>query len=190
MYKLCQTEQSAFRQRQLEEGLLKIMLHRHYEEISVSDLCEILEVPRKSFYRYFSGKDGALLALIDHTLMDYDVYTTMNGSAGTMSQQQIMEQIFSYWITQKPLLDALAYSSLSGLLVQRALERIKEIETLPNFIQIADKQLREYGTMFTVCGMMSLIIRWHHDGFAKSAQEMARLAVQLFSEPIFAAGNK
>ena len=69
MYKMCKTEQSAARQRELEEGLLNIMLSRHYDEISVSELCDQLNVPRKSFYRYFSGKDGALHALIDHTLL-------------------------------------------------------------------------------------------------------------------------
>ena len=53
MYKLCKTEQSAARQRQLEEGLLTVMLTRRYDEISVSDLCDDLAIPRKSFYRYF-----------------------------------------------------------------------------------------------------------------------------------------
>ena len=60
MYKICQTEQSARRQRELEQGLLQLMLRKNYEDISVSDLCEHMALPRKSFYRYFSSKDGAL----------------------------------------------------------------------------------------------------------------------------------
>ena len=62
MYKMCKTEQSAQRQHLLEQGLLKAMLTHHYDEISVSDLCQSIGIPRKSFYRYFSGKDGALHA--------------------------------------------------------------------------------------------------------------------------------
>ena len=61
MYKQCQTEQSTARQRQLEQGLLQIMQKRHYDEISVSDLCEELGIPRKSFYRYFASKDGGIV---------------------------------------------------------------------------------------------------------------------------------
>ena len=72
MYKLCKTEQSAARQRQLEQGLLQIMQTQQYEDISISDLCDRLGIPRKSFYRYFSSKDGALMALIDHTLMEFE----------------------------------------------------------------------------------------------------------------------
>ena len=60
MYKICQTEQSTRRQRELEQGLLRLMLHKNYEDISVSDLCDHMQIPRKSFYRYFSSKDGAL----------------------------------------------------------------------------------------------------------------------------------
>ena len=52
MYKLCKTEQSARRQKELEQGLLKIMLQSRYEDISVSELCDNLNIPRKSFYRY------------------------------------------------------------------------------------------------------------------------------------------
>ena len=75
MYKLCKTEQSAQRQRQLEEGLLAAMRTKRYEEITISDLCDQMGIPRKSFYRYFSGKDGALHALIDHALLDYESFT-------------------------------------------------------------------------------------------------------------------
>ena len=39
MYKLCKTEQSAARQRQLEQGLLAAMQMIRYEDINVSVLC-------------------------------------------------------------------------------------------------------------------------------------------------------
>ena len=41
MYKLCKTEQSANRQRQLEQGLLSMMAETQYDQISVSDLCTL-----------------------------------------------------------------------------------------------------------------------------------------------------
>lgn len=42
-----------------------MMKYKQFEEISVSDLCDRLHIPRKSFYRYFSSKEGALHALLD-----------------------------------------------------------------------------------------------------------------------------
>ena len=185
MYKQCQTEKSAARQRQLEQGLLQVMLKKHYDEISVSDLCEELQIPRKSFYRYFSSKDGALFALIAQTLMDYDVQTTRLEFDDYRTPQQYMTGVFDYWMNCKPLLDALKRSDLSGLLVQRALDFSKELDTIPSFMQITHRRLREYGTLFTVCGLMTMIVQWHHDGFGESAEEMARLSIELFSKPLF-----
>ena len=82
MYKQCRTEQSAARQRALEQGLMETMMNCHYDEITVSDLCEYMQIPRKSFYRYFSNKEGALHALIDHALMDFDSFTLESTEKG------------------------------------------------------------------------------------------------------------
>lgn len=185
MYKQCQSDKSAARQRELEQGLLQMMLKKHYDEISVSDLCQELGIPRKSFYRYFSSKDGALYALIDHALMDYDVQTTYPEFDDYGTPMQYMEEVFAYWVRCKPLLDALEKSNISGLLVQRALDFTKEMDTIPSFMQITDRRLRGYGTLFTVCGLMAMIVQWHHDGFARSPREMAQMSIELFSKPLF-----
>ena len=185
MYKRCQTEQSAARQRQLERGLLDAMCRQHYDEICISDLCDKLEIPRKSFYRYFSSKDGALHALVDHTLMDFDTYSSINVAVEQEAPIVYMKRIFAYWVKNKELLDALERSNLSGVLVQRAIEYSKELDTLPDFLQSSSRQLRDYGTMFAVCGMMTMLIQWHHDGFSQSVDQMAELAIRLFSEPLF-----
>ena len=56
-------------------SIYSLQLKAYLEEISVSDLCDRLNIPRKSFYRYFSSKDGALFALLDHTLMEFETFS-------------------------------------------------------------------------------------------------------------------
>lgn len=185
MYKQCQTEQSAQRQRQLEQGLLQCMLKHHYDEISVIDLCREMRIPRKSFYRYFSGKDGALFALIDHALMDYESFSVIDIRDSGMTARQYMEKMFTYWLQCKPLLDALAKSNLSGVLVQRAIAYSKTLESLPQFLVKEEKQLQDYGVQFAVSGLMSMLIQWHLDGFSQSVEQMAMLAIRLMSKPLF-----
>lgn len=186
MYKRCQTEQSANRQRELEQGLLEAMCKKHYDQISVSDLCDDMGIPRKAFYRYFSGKDGALFALIDHALMDYDTYSTLeNVRDHHANPKEYMERVFSYWVENKNLLDALERSNLSGVLIQRAIAYTKELDSLPDFFCSPNRQLRDYATMFAVCGLMTMLVQWHHDGFSESVEQMAELAIHLFSEPLF-----
>ena len=82
MYKYCKTEQSVQRQREMEKGLLDMMKYKQFEEISVSDLCDRLNIPRKSFYRYFSSKEGALHALLAHTLLEFYDTGSIEGLRG------------------------------------------------------------------------------------------------------------
>lgn len=185
MYKQCRTEQSAARQKELEQGLLQVMLRRQYDEISVSDLCQEIGVPRKAFYRYFSGKDGALYSMIDRALMDFEIHSTSMDLLEPQTPMGYMEHVFVYWTEHQDLLDALQKSNLSGLLIQRALEFSQNLDTIPRFMLITDRRLREYGTMFMVCGLMTMIVQWHHDGFSKSVTEMAELTMQLLTHPLF-----
>ena len=184
MYKQCQTEQSAARQRQLEQGLLEAMKTKHYEEISVSDLCAGMGVPRKSFYRYFSGKEGALHSLLDHVLQDYDLFVTpqLTDDSTTL---EYMELIFSYWQHRSDVLDILDRSGLIGILIQRAIIRAQEETSRPlRFLSVEVQAEQKHLTMFMVCGLMSMVAQWHKDGYQESVRQMAQIALRLLTEPL------
>lgn len=186
MYKLCKTEQSAQRQRQLEEGLLNAMLNQRYEDISISDLCDQMQIPRKSFYRYFASKDGALHALIDHRLMEYETRKGPTQIGGKHGIYLDLPWFFEFWLTQKSLLDALARSNLSGLLVTRSIAYSQQ-EQLMDFgyrLYLQDKQYHNNAITFAVCGLMTLVIQWHHDGYRQTPHEMADITYKILSRPL------
>ena len=183
MYKKCQTEQSARRQRELEQGLLLLMLRKNYEDISVSDLCEYMHLPRKSFYRYFSSKDGALYSLIDHTLADFfQMPVPDKKSRGNAVGD--LDLFFAYWYENKDFLDALDRSSLSGILVERANAFALKEGHLPKKLKEAPAQLQGLALSFAVCGLLSMTISWHRQGFPVSPDEMTRLAVNMLTTPL------
>ena len=191
MYKLCKTEQSADRQRALEQGLLQAMLISQYDEISVSDLCLLLNIPRKAFYRYFDGKEGALHALIDHTLMSYESFPVIYAAGEKRTLERDLEQFFLFWIQQKPLLDAMRRSNLSGVLIERAIAQASLEITFPKrFLQAEEERMQEHVTMFGICGLMSMVLQWHHSGYAESAHFMASVAVRLLTRPLFPNAEK
>lgn len=186
MYKLCKTEQSANRQRQLEEGLLQIMLTRHFEEVSVSELCDQLQIPRKSFYRYFSSKDGALHGLIDHTLMQYEGFTLPRQLSSGRNLRNELETFFQFWVEHKPLLDALEKSSLSGVLIERAINHALSDTVMPRrFLPQDTVEMQKQITMFGVCGLMSMVLIWHHSGFVQTVSQLAQIATRLLGQPLF-----
>lgn len=180
MYKLCKTEQSTARQRELERELLELMRQQRYEDISVSELCSRIGIPRKAFYRYFSSKDGALFALLDHTMLEFS-FSELTGGGTAMAD---LEQFFFFWYSQKPLLDVLAKSNLSGILVERATALAMRERMMPQSLARLDADIQTVALSFAVCGIMSMVIQWHHLGFRQTPQEMTQLSKLLLSKPL------
>lgn len=188
MYKLCKTEESARRQRQLEQGLLNMMQTARYEDITVSDLCQRMQIPRKSFYRYFSGKDGALHGLIDHTMMEYEAFSNDHQKGKKRNLQLELETFYEFWLDRRPLLDALQRSGLSGAMIERAVGYSVSDGVFPaRFLPDEDMQMRRHVVMFAVCGMLSMVVRWHQRSYRESVTEMARITIRLINQPLFPA---
>lgn len=184
MYKLCKTEQSANRQRQLEQGLLRLMKQRRFEDISVSDLCEYMQIPRKSFYRYFSSKEGALYALLDHTMMDF--YEEGFHKPGGGDQIGDLEQYFIFWYAHKDLLEVLQRSSLSGLLVERATLLVQRERLMPGKLLLMPANRQSIAMSFAICGLLSMVIQWHQQGYVIEPAEMTQLAKAMLTQPLIA----
>ena len=185
MYKLCKTEQSAARQRELEQCLVSLMNSRRYEEITVSDFCLHAGIPRKAFYRYFSSKDGALYALIDHTMLEFEGFSEPYERGENRTLVKDMEAFFLFWKHRKDVLDALAHSGLSGILIERAISYVRRGSLMTRLLPKDSPKVQAQVVQFTVSGLMIMMTTWHHEGFPDSPREMAELALRLVSQPLF-----
>jgi len=182
MYKICKTEQSSARQKYLEQGLLQAMCNRQYDEISISELCERIGIPRKSFYRYFSSKDGALLALLDHTLMEFIQSGTRLARRGDARED--LERFFVFWYERRDLLDALERSRLSGMLVERATAYALQERMMPRYLLQRPETVQSLALTFAVCGLLSMVIQWHHQGYRENPETMAQVASMMLTQPL------
>ena len=189
MYKLCKSEQSAARQKQLEQGLLKAMLTQRYEDISISDLCDRMEVPRKSFYRYFSNKDGALFALLDHTLMEFEQSPVGPGAVPGVNALGDLERFFVFWYEHRDLMDALMRNRLSGMLVERATSHALHERMMPTYLLNKDEDSQHLALTFAVCGLLAMVMQWHRDGYQKTPAQMTHLAAMMLTKPLISGRN-
>jgi len=188
LYKMCITEQSAQRQKELEKGLLKIMLQRRYEDITVSEICRLLNIPRKAFYRYFNSKDGALHALIDHTLIDSEQLPAINNADANAVNS--LESFFLFWKSKRELLDALEKSGMSGVLIQRGINQAINESSFASYLKKGSDDEYRRIVSFAMSGIMTIVIAWHQSGYKESPEEMAVNAARLLTEPLFSIGLK
>lgn len=171
MYKTCHTEGSSRRQRELEQGLLEALESQSYQKITLTDLCRRLNVPRKSFYRYFPTKDDCLLSLIDHALSDCNDIALGGWNGGAGLDRQALLRFFIFWKDQKKLLDVVGNNGLWYLLLERTsvmIDRMKEHGESRGFA-------RDQVEYFIAHGLMTTVLRWHACGFCGSPEEMAEV---------------
>lgn len=169
MYKICHTEDSSRRQRELEQGFLAALGSQTYNKITLTELCQQMNVPRKTFYRYFPTKEDCLLALIDHTLADCNDVALRGWDGCTALNEQVQLRFFRYWKKHKAFLDVVKENDLQHLLLDRTtviVDRMKENRKGDDFAQ-------EQVEYFIAHGLMSTVLRWHHFGFQSSPEKMA-----------------
>lgn len=178
MYKHCNTEESAQRQRQLEQCLLELMEEIPYHAITVNQICEQVGISRKSFYRYFDSKEGCFHALLDHTIMDGSAYylPEIDGDKSTLT---FCTRVFEYWQRQTPLLDALEQNGQSLQLLQRIVRYVlTEEPEYARHMGIKEDFVLEH-VVYTVGGLMGLVLTWHHEGYKKTAAQMGQILCRM-----------
>lgn len=186
MYKLCKTEESSKRQREIEQVLLSLMRDKRYEDITVSEICAKATMPRKSFYRYFDGKDGVMQSLLFHTITDFHEFSDGFGGRDKRTLQGEFEQFFLFWKEKRDFLKAFDNSQLIGLLVENSTNyAMSEFINIQKFLPGADEREKSHVFQFTICGLMTLTISWYRSGFAESVLDIARTAARLISKPLF-----
>ncbi len=186
MYKLCKTEQSVKRQREIENALFDLMMKKSYPDITVTEICDALSMPRKAFYRYFDSKDDTLYALIEHTMAEYGGFVGNHISGGVRTLRREIEKYFVFWQEHKLLLDALYKNNMLEKIIDVSVGfPINDMVSLKRFLPDDTDWAREKIFKFAVCGLVFQMLDWYKDGFKTSVSDMARLSCRTLSKPLF-----
>ncbi len=181
MYKLCTTDAAAARQRSLEEQLRRLLNEREYRRIRVSDLCRAACVPRKTFYRYFSDMDGALYALLDHTMMALNWNPRQWLREGQKDMRRELEAMLLRCLEHRGFLDALVRSGLETVLLERALTFAFHGPQPEPFLFRPDLANPEE---MAVCCMVYALLIWQRTDYQKSAGRIAEELTGLLVKPL------
>ena len=188
MYKLCKTEQSAVRQREIEGHFLALIEAKSFDTVTVSELCARAEMPRKAFYRYFDSKEDIVLALIDHTLAGYEGYAQSRTSGAQRTVTSELEMFFDFWCEgeSRRVLVTIMKNALEGYLIQRSISfSTTEMKSLKKFMSSDSGDMPKHVMRFVITGLMTVMLSWFKDGCRETSREMARVAQRLVAEPLF-----
>ena len=191
MYKICLNDKSLARQRELENGFLEYLNEESIFKLEISDLCRYLEIPRKTFYRYFGSREDALFALIDHRLEDMVQYLLTFQQADVKDPKQLSYHFFTFWRGQQRFLDILNENLLLSILTTRAVLRAgKPSDSEQMSYDISEMNTPEsYMTNFATSGMMSMMLQWYHSGFQMDIDQLSQIGATMLTQPIFKANT-
>lgn len=175
MYCQCVSEKSAAQQRCFEAALLELMEQKLFETISISELCRMTGLSRKTFYRLYDAKADVVYAMIDHAIMDTATFIP-DDSVGPGG----MHHFLAYWKSQKRFLDVLARNRISALLQQQAIIHVlNEAPELVNCFSAGNPDMKKELVTFCISGLFSLVLDWHERGFDRSIDEMSGILMKV-----------
>lgn len=184
MYKCCTTEHAARQQRIFEDCLMELLQSKPYSEITISALCERAGYSRYTFYRLYDGKDDVLNSIVDKTLLNWLKHNW--GKPAVPSELfETTCRFFSYWLEQKPLLNALCSNGKSSMLVERSMDYLaKEDRSIAKYFNADNSENGDEILEFCLNGIYGLVVSWHRNGYEKSVEQMARILGTMLQTPL------
>jgi hypothetical protein len=96
-----------------------------------------------------------------------------------------LEVYCRFWLQRKDLLSALSHSDMHSKLVRYTMQYAGADTILQNLSpEDLDAKLGPEINLFVISGLSSLLLSWHREGFRRSAEEMARIAMRLLFKPL------
>ena len=186
MTTFCHTEYAVQKKALLETSLLNLMLQHPYKEITVTDICQEAEIPRRTFYHYFESKDDVLDAMIENLMQRCFLNVMFDLHLGPECKKESFVRIFRFWEgDNRTKLDALIRNGLESRLMTWSLQfiRAERIGILSN--SNLDPKLVEIGLMVGVTDFFSLLFYWSRDGYLETPEQMAEYAIWVLPQAFF-----
>lgn len=176
MYKVCKSEQSRKRQRYIESVFVKMLQEEEFSQIKINALCELCDIPRKAFYRYYDTKEDLLMAVVDHAIEDFTNQFNV-GKYDNGITVELLEAFYIYWQENADFVSALERSACSSMLLERniyLLMRVREND-------FSERSFLKY--LFSLSGIYATLIIWLKVG-GKTPHEMAVYTYETLNSPL------
>ncbi|BBM19086.1 MULTISPECIES: TetR/AcrR family transcriptional regulator [Enterococcus] len=110
-------------QKNITAVFYQLLKKKSYEEISVSQICQVADINRGTFYLHFIDKDDLLEKSISHEMQELVEYCEGNGET---SNQLKLEKTFEYITEHREELRRLLGADKQGFFAQFQIEYLME----------------------------------------------------------------
>jgi AcrR family transcriptional regulator len=178
-----------FTRKVLQEGLISLMKEKSILDISIKEICERAGLSRSTFYLYYQDQYGLLRQIEEEAFIEtkkiFQPYISRerkpDGRVTIAVLQDIFQSIADNGNSIQVLLSENGDSSFQKRFFHNGIKAIRQFIEVGG-VKLQDKRVAEYGFVFFIGGIMSLVQAWLKNGMDTPVPEMAKMIARIMRE--------
>ena len=171
-----QLERQQRTKKNISLALYSLMLHKPYEEISVSEICQKASISRVSFYHYYDKKDDILIQYSDERFAEFfEDFTKLE----SLTFEDLILQMFIFLKKNSRQLAILRYAKKEDILMEQFYSYCRYIFSNNITSPIIKNKDNPLQIPFLVGGIFQIIMRWLDEGMVSTPETMAKYVIDI-----------
>ncbi len=158
------------------EALVKLLEHKKFHDIKVSEIINKAGISRATFYRNFNNKEDIVSYKV-HMFFDdfYDDILAFFAHHKTQDERYFVQSFFKCIDEEEKLVDTVIKTNLEYLMVDGLIEIINNHSELFYSLVKANKVTKVYTMEIVASSAWTLLSKWHKNGKKESPNKLAKI---------------
>jgi AcrR family transcriptional regulator len=170
----------------LKESLISLMQSKDFREISITDIVELADLNRGTFYKHYQYKEELLEEVMEDVIADLIIsYREPYKNAETFTIKELTAsviKIFEHVANHENIYTLILKSNAWPTLLERICNELKKlpVEDLEDY-RPNPKINKELASSYQAYAILGMIIEWVNTGFKYSADYMAEQLLEILN---------
>ena len=158
-------------------SLLELMDKKPYNQITLKEIAENVDLARQTIYRNFETKEAILEYYVDGL---YDEFIRIISAKSDITLNDLLITYFEYWYRSREFLKKLIDNNVYLILLDLHLKYLNSMATNEETKDLTFVSKNSYFNHFSAGGLWFVLKRWIEDGAEKTPKEMTNIILNFY----------
>lgn len=159
------------------DSLIQLMNEKPYNEITLKEIAENVDLARQTIYRNFESKEAILEYYVDGL---YNEFIKIISAKNDIGLKDLLITYFEYWYKNKEFLKKLIDNNVYLILLDLHLKYLNSMATNDKINKLAFVSNNNYFNHFSAGGLWFILKMWIEDGAEKTPKEMTNIILDFY----------